>query len=123
MTLPTYLASQCDSPCRDLRCRDSVRFRAETHRWYITIGHAGFNTRANNAGGYRSERAARAILQNLMRPDPAKVGSATTIRTKPCDCWAYPRMHDSRGVCVNWEQHGGEPCGLGHATKLTKENG
>lgn len=31
-------------------------------RWYVTMGHAGFNTRANNAQGYATERSARAVV-------------------------------------------------------------
>ena len=32
--------------------------QAQTGRWYITMGHAGFNTTANNRDGYRTQRAA-----------------------------------------------------------------
>jgi hypothetical protein len=31
--------------------------------WFVTMGHAGFNTRANNGGGYISEKAARAAVK------------------------------------------------------------
>lgn len=32
-------------------------------------------------------------------------------RAKPCDCAQHPAMHDSVGICNNWEAHdGGRPC-------------
>jgi hypothetical protein len=34
-------------------------------RWFITIGHAGFNTKANNGRGYATrDKAITAILSN-----------------------------------------------------------
>jgi hypothetical protein len=34
-------------------------------RWYITVGHAGFNTKANNRQGYATrDKAIGAILSN-----------------------------------------------------------
>jgi len=35
----------------------AVEVRGET-RYYITMGHAGFNLRANNLGGYATAKAA-----------------------------------------------------------------
>jgi hypothetical protein len=40
-----------------------------------------------------------------------------TTRTIPCDCYRFPRMHDSLGVCVNHEQHGGKACDRYHSRK------
>lgn len=40
-------------------------------------------------------------------------------RSKACDCWQYPRMHDSAGVCVNWEQHKNAPCDRFHTVSPT----
>lgn len=42
----------CFGPCRDKVCR------SVTGRWYITVGHAGFNSFANNRSGYIGARAA-----------------------------------------------------------------
>jgi hypothetical protein len=32
--------------------------------WYITMGHAGFNSPANNRGGYASKRLAEAAYRH-----------------------------------------------------------
>lgn len=37
----------------------------ENGRWYIKMGYAGFNTRANNSSGYASEAAALAVIRRL----------------------------------------------------------
>ena len=44
--------------CRDLACDQAVK-QAPTGRWYITMGHAGFNSTANNGAGYETVRSAR----------------------------------------------------------------
>lgn len=63
---PAHLASsqacmrgECD------RATCSERFKqAPSGRWYITMGHAGFNSRANNRDGYASlSKAAGANLR------------------------------------------------------------
>jgi hypothetical protein len=38
-----------------------------SHRWYVTIEHAGFNSKANNAHGYGSAAAARAAIRFYLR--------------------------------------------------------
>lgn len=37
---------------------DAVERQPGTDRWYIKMGHAGFNSRANNYDGYDSQEAA-----------------------------------------------------------------
>lgn len=44
--------------CSDPNCADAVVQFEETGRWYITFGHAGYNSPANNHLGYRSEEIA-----------------------------------------------------------------
>lgn len=41
---------------------------------------------------------------------------------KTCDCHLYPRMHDSRGVCVNWDLHDKKPCDFAHSVKEKKDD-
>jgi len=35
-------------------CPDTIRMNEATGRWFITIGHAGFNSPTNNRSGYVS---------------------------------------------------------------------
>lgn len=60
-TMPTYLRSTCDEGC-NARCPDAVRRRRDKGRWYITIGHPGFNSPANNASGYLAASTATAAV-------------------------------------------------------------
>ena len=43
-------------------CEEPVK-RDPHGRWYITMGHPGFNAKLNNAHGYRSEKVARMVLK------------------------------------------------------------
>lgn len=38
-------------------------------RWYIAMGHAGFNTDANNRNGYATEAKARATIKAYQRSE------------------------------------------------------
>jgi hypothetical protein len=38
---------------------EAVQQLPETGRWFISMGHAGFNSAANNRNGYATERSAR----------------------------------------------------------------
>lgn len=56
MAMPHFL----DSPCIDkadlcMGCEQAVKRNERSGRWYITIGHPGFNTAANNGAGYKSK--------------------------------------------------------------------
>ena len=55
--MENHLKSSCGFLCRSTTCPEMVK-QAQTGRWYITMGHAGFNTTANNRDGYRTQRAA-----------------------------------------------------------------
>lgn len=59
--LPSYMRSSCAFPCVADRCAEAVKFSAQTKRWFITMGHRNFNSRANNRTGYATERAARKV--------------------------------------------------------------
>lgn len=63
--IPEYLLSTCMermgigmSACPG-SCGDEVRVNPETGRWFITMGHPGFNSTENNGAGYPTELAAR----------------------------------------------------------------
>lgn len=69
MTTPTYLLSSngCERAwnlCSG--CAESVKV-APTGRWFITMGHAGFNSPANNGFGYASRERARAASERYAR--------------------------------------------------------
>lgn len=59
--LEPYLDSTCatKSICRNRACPEVVKQNPATGRFFITMGHSGFNSRANNHGGYVSASAAR----------------------------------------------------------------
>lgn len=48
-----YLESECEPICAGAGCFQVTKM-APTGRWYITMGHAGFNSPANNRNGYKS---------------------------------------------------------------------
>lgn len=52
--IPTHLQSGCEpeKQCAGL-CTEPVK-RREDGRWFITMGHPGFNSPANNRDGYGS---------------------------------------------------------------------
>lgn len=61
MAIPSYLLSSngCERAyplCTG--CAESVK-QAPTGRWFITMGHAGFNSPANNRAGYATREAAK----------------------------------------------------------------
>lgn len=56
-SMPAHLDSTCDATCNG-HCGQNVKRHADTGRWFITIGHAGFNLPANNGRGYVSEASA-----------------------------------------------------------------
>ena len=65
-----FLISNCllnNSLCRSLKCAEAVKENPDTGRWYITMGHAGFNSKANNRDGYASDKRARLAMANYLR--------------------------------------------------------
>lgn len=70
--IPAYLLSpcvdRCDIFCREsYRCPHSAKRNPETGRWYITMGHAGFNSKSNNRNGYVSQQAAHYGIEYYLR--------------------------------------------------------
>jgi hypothetical protein len=59
-SIPEHLFSQCANVlCYNEACAERVKQDAQG-RWFITMGHAGFNSPANNRNGYRTAKAAQA---------------------------------------------------------------
>ena len=65
--IPEYLLSSCADRMIDLcrGCAHQVKQNPATGRWFITMGHPGFNTVTNNRDGYVSENAASLVVQRL----------------------------------------------------------
>ena len=64
-----YLKSKCLAPgrvCRDVNCPECVK-RSPEDRWYITMGHAGFNSPSNNRFGYETEANALRAMKRYLR--------------------------------------------------------
>lgn len=72
-----HLESDCGNPvCKT--CETPVKKNLDTGRWYITIGHAGFNSPANNRAGYKDRRSAVGAYNRY------RGLSYSDIRVKPC---------------------------------------
>lgn len=68
--IPTYLNSACIDRfdvCHNPLCHHAVK-QAPSGRYYITMGHAGFNTKANNLLGYATEIMARKVIRKYLTP-------------------------------------------------------
>lgn len=65
----SFLSSPCAAAiCRNADCAHATAQHPTTGRWFITMGHCQFNSRANNGRGYASQAAAlRAIRTTLAR--------------------------------------------------------
>ena len=71
--IPEHLLSSmhCElATTRDELCNgshdDAVKQLEVNGRWYITMGHPGFNSPENNRDGYRSEDAARSDIARYL---------------------------------------------------------
>jgi len=53
--------------CRDANCENAVAMLPETKRWFITFGHAGFNSRLNNMHGYDTKAKAMAAMKRYLK--------------------------------------------------------
>jgi hypothetical protein len=63
-----HLHSNCyKGICSDLNCKEAVKQNLVTGNWFITMGHAGFNTATNNRNGYVSEKRARSAHMNYTK--------------------------------------------------------
>lgn len=65
---PCAKAGRCSvARATEALCEHAVVRHATSPDWFITFGHCGFNSPANNGFGYRSEAAARAAIQRASR--------------------------------------------------------
>ena len=51
--------------CSHPDCPAAVKQHPETGRWFITMGHPGFNSRVNNRDGYAMREAAFAAFRRF----------------------------------------------------------
>lgn len=58
------LSSDC-SGCYG--CSKAVVQNPESGRWFITMGHVNFNSRANNRDGYATKQAAEKAISSLVK--------------------------------------------------------
>jgi hypothetical protein len=68
MSIPSYLIGNagCErSVCYG--CAEAVKENPATGRWFITMGHPGFNSPANNRSGYASQAKALAAMRRYAR--------------------------------------------------------
>ncbi len=62
MKIPEHFLGGCEDilpHCSDPKCPNIAK-RATTGRYFITMGHAGFNSRTNNEFGFSNADKARA---------------------------------------------------------------
>ena len=61
-----HLYSNCIyDTCRNIDCDDAVK-KSSFGRWFITMGHAGYNSPANNNNGYRSKKVALFAMKKYL---------------------------------------------------------
>ena len=53
-----HLKSTCEPVCRIWLCGQRIK-QGPNGRWFLTMGHAGFNSPANNRDGYKTWRNAK----------------------------------------------------------------
>lgn len=61
-------------------CPERVKERTETGRFYITMGHAGYNSPANNRDGYASKSAALKASQKYGERGRARGVKSGTVK-------------------------------------------
>jgi hypothetical protein len=63
----SFLNSSCSSAlCRDASCAHATVQHPVTGRWFITMGHAQFNSAANNSKGYETQASARRVIRDTL---------------------------------------------------------
>jgi N-acetylmuramoyl-L-alanine amidase len=68
LNMNDHLLSNCyNRICSDPNCKEIVKQNEFTGRWFITMGHAGFNTGANNSDGYSEKSHALKINQKYSK--------------------------------------------------------
>jgi hypothetical protein len=67
-----YLNSKCIEKgiCRDVNCPEAVKcssYKDTFGRWFITMGHAGFNSHSNNRNGYETKAKACGAMKRYLK--------------------------------------------------------
>lgn len=67
MNIPTHLMSGCADKTTDLcyGCTDGAKQDPDSGRWFITMGHPGFNSAANNRNGYQTQQSAEKAIRQF----------------------------------------------------------
>lgn len=68
-SIPAYLLGSlgCERDiCSHPDCPEAVKQNPATGRFFITMGHPGFNSRANNRDGYATRDAALAAFRRYL---------------------------------------------------------
>lgn len=60
----SHLMSECKSEGLCKSCKEPVK-QGPNGRWYITMGHPGFNSAVNNRSGYQSKVSAVKAYKNF----------------------------------------------------------
>lgn len=60
-------SAPCVPLCENTNCEHAVAQLSETGNWYITFGHAGFNSIFNNGIGYSSKEKAMAAMRRYLK--------------------------------------------------------
>lgn len=55
--IPEFLLSECAGKCEPCfgECDEPVKQDVRTGRWFVTMGHPGFNSAANNNRGFKTK--------------------------------------------------------------------
>lgn len=62
--LPAHLTPDCGNDLYCVDCTAPVKL-APHGRWYVTMGHPGFNSHANNGNGYATKAMAVAAVRKF----------------------------------------------------------
>lgn len=65
-----HLNSSCldaHTICKNPSCTEAVKVDPRSGRYFITMGHCGFNSTQNNGPGYCDEKNARKSMQRYIR--------------------------------------------------------
>lgn len=64
MNRSELLKSEC---CGCRGCEKATVLDAGLNRWFITMGHVGFNLRANNGAGYATKQDAERAIAKIAK--------------------------------------------------------
>lgn len=99
---PSLFPANHDAPCRDSANCDRAVVGGGEYGWYITFGHAGFNSPINNREGYRSKALAlSAILRYEAKGRQAANKARPRIKVKGHNGQEYVILNPLCSTCGN----------------------